>query len=53
MAKKKDQCNNAYKVPNDKADEIWRLSNEQLISKATIEYNNWTYTETEKKKTLE
>jgi len=49
MAKNKVKFNNEYKIPNEKADEIWRLSNKELINRIALEYKNWTATEAQKK----
>ena len=41
--------NNEFKVPNEKADEIWKLSNKELVNRVSLEYANWTATEEQKK----
>lgn len=41
MAKKRAKYNNKYKIPNDTADEIRKLSNEKLLDRTTLEYRNW------------
>lgn len=47
--KKAAKFNNPYKIPNDVADDIRRLSNKDLIDKATSEYNSWKINERMKK----
>lgn len=39
--KKKQKFNNPYKVPNEKADEIFKLENEKLIQEVDVQYRNW------------
>jgi hypothetical protein len=38
---KKVRFNNAYRLPNDIADEIFACDNTKIVEKATNEYNNW------------
>ena len=45
--------NNKFAVPNDKADEILKLSNDLLIDRATIEYSNWMACVDQKREDLE
>lgn len=39
--KRKLKFNNPHKVPNEKANEIWGLPNEQLIKEVDLQYQNW------------
>lgn len=39
--KRKLKFNNQHKVPNEKANEIWGLPNEQLIKEVDLQYQNW------------
>jgi hypothetical protein len=45
----KSKYNNKYKVPNERADEIWSLSNKALVSRVNTEYNNWIMSEVYRK----
>jgi len=47
--KKGPKFNNPYKIPNDVADDVRRLSNKDLVDKATSEYNTWKINERLKK----
>lgn len=49
MARKKKKCNNSYKLPDHVAEEILGLDNKDIISRATVEYANWTVSEETKK----
>lgn len=41
--------NNSFKVPNEKADEIRRLPHKELVSRASVEYENWQAVKRQKK----
>lgn len=45
--------NNKHLVENQKADEILALNNDQLLERATIEYQNWVACAEQKKEDLE
>lgn len=47
--KKGPRYNNVHKVPNEVADEIRRLSNDDLITRTTQEYTSWMGAEKAKK----
>jgi hypothetical protein len=47
--KKKQRFNNPYKIENSVADDVRRLSNKDLVDRATLEYQNWKMYERTKK----
>lgn len=47
--KRKSKYNNPYKIPNEKANEIYGLSNEELVKRTNIEYKNWLAAQKQKK----
>lgn len=49
MAKKKVKYNNPHKVPNEIAELVWNLDNQELISKTSLEFKNWKMHEKNKK----
>ncbi len=50
MGKKRSKANNKYKIPNDIADEIRKLSNDKLLDRTTLAYRNWEASMEAKKK---
>lgn len=38
---KKPKFNNPYKIPNEKASEVWGLPNKELVERIDVEYRNW------------
>jgi len=49
MARGRPQKQNKYKVPLEKAEEILDLKNEELVSRASLEYRNWMASVDQKK----
>jgi DNA-binding transcriptional regulator GbsR (MarR family) len=47
--KSRKKFNNSFNVPSDKADEIFKLSNTDLVNRAHLEYKNWVATQRYKK----
>ena len=46
---KRQKKNNPHNVPNDKANEIRGLSNDDLLNRLSLEYSNWIASEQNKK----
>lgn len=46
---KKVKSNNPHKVPNEIAENVWRMDNQELLSKTSLEFKNWKMHEKNKK----